>query len=640
MALTTPATSSLHYRPEVDGLRAVAVIPVILYHAGFELFSGGFVGVDVFFVISGYLITSLILAELASGRFSIAHFYERRARRILPALFCVMAATIPFAVMWLSPVDLVAFARSLVAVSLFSSNILFWRESGYFDTVAELKPLIHTWSLAVEEQYYILFPLFLMLAWRAGRRTMFAVLAAVGVASLGAAHWAAYAAPSAAFYLLPTRAWELLIGSFVAVWTSERSETDARRVGSQLASLSGIGLIGIAIFAFDRGTPFPSLYALVPTVGTALVIRFALPGTLVHRVLGSRIPVVIGLMSYSLYLWHQPLFTFAKHLVSFEPPAWLMASLAAATFPLSWLTWRWVETPFRTRARFSRRQIFSFAAIGAAAAIALGLGIQTSSRLQERFQQLAYGGDVDHQEFNRFLQSRYPVCEPEHLARAAMKWKGLTRCLQSKAGRDVDIALVGDSHAEHLFIGLAEKLKDKNVAYYIQDSLPVTNNPEFDAIFAHVLSTGSIRTVILAAHWFSRVRLAEDPSTIAPEVLATADALIRGGKTVYLVDDVPRFPFGPEMCKWVRWPFTGTTCDVDADFARSDASSWMFVPREVWAKDPRVRPLEIHKYLCNDRGCSMVRDGLLMFRDHNHLNIDGSMWMASKILAEHPELRD
>lgn len=640
MALTTPATSSLHYRPEVDGLRAVAVIPVILYHAGFEWFSGGFVGVDVFFVISGYLITSLILSELAAGSFRLAHFYERRARRILPALFCVTTVTIPFAVMWLSPGDLAAFARSLVAVSLFSSNLLFWRESGYFDTAAELKPLIHTWSLAVEEQYYILFPLLLMLAFRAGRRTMLSLLGLIGVVSLGAAHWAAYAAPSAAFYLLPTRAWELLVGSFVAIGSRRQAGPETVPAVSQLASLSGLTMILVAILAFDEGTPFPSLYALLPVVGTAVVIRFAQPGTLVFRVLSSRVAVTIGLMSYSLYLWHQPLLTFAKHLVSLEPPAWLMASLAAATFPLSWLTWRFVETPFRRRTAFSRGQIFTLATAAAAASIATGAWIQGSSSLQERFQKQAYGGDVDHLEFNRFLEQRYTPCEPAHLAESALRWRGLTRCLQSKPGKDVDVALVGDSHAEHLFIGLAEQLKDRNVAYYIRDSLPVAANPEFEEIFAHVVSSRSIDTVIVAANWLSRVRQADDPATIAPALLRTMDLLVGSGKAVYLADDVPRFPFGPEKCKWVRWPFSGTTCVASSEIALRDRALYLPILEETHAASPALRRIELHRHLCDDGGCSMVRDGLLLFRDHDHLNIDGSVWMASKILADHPELRE
>ena len=198
----------MDYRREIDGLRALAVLPVILFHAGFETFSGGFVGVDVFFVISGYLITTIILAELEQEKFSIINFYERRARRILPALFLVMLACIPFAWVLLRPDDLYSFAKSLVAVPLFISNIFFWRDGAYFETVAELKPLLHTWSVALEEQYYIIFPLFMMLFWKLGKRWILLTLGFLFLASLVVAQWAAYAKSSAAFYILPTRGWE------------------------------------------------------------------------------------------------------------------------------------------------------------------------------------------------------------------------------------------------------------------------------------------------------------------------------------------------------------------------------------------------------------------------------------------------
>ena len=207
---------NLKYRAEIDGLRALAVMPVIFFHAGFELFSGGFVGVDVFFVISGYLITTILIEDIENKRFSILNFYERRARRILPALFFVMLICIPFAWLWMLPSQMKAFSQSLVAVSLFASNILFWRESGYFDTAGEEKPLLHTWSLAVEEQYYLLFPIFLILAWRCRRSRVFWMIVAMAALSLLLSEWGWRNRATANFYLAPTRAWELLAGSISA----------------------------------------------------------------------------------------------------------------------------------------------------------------------------------------------------------------------------------------------------------------------------------------------------------------------------------------------------------------------------------------------------------------------------------------
>lgn len=304
----------MKYRREIDGLRAVAVVPVVLFHAGFGLFSGGYVGVDVFFVISGYLITTILLSELHDGRFSIVKFYERRARRLLPALFLVMACCLPFAWLWLLPEDMVDFGQSLMAVVGFVSNVLFWREeTGYFNTAAELKPLLHTWSLAVEEQFYLLFPLALMLLWKLPRTGLFVLLALVSVISLGIAEWGAHNQPAAAWFLLPTRAWELGIGALAAIHLRNKPlDPQASGGFNQLMSLAGISLIAWAIFFFDDNTPFPGVWGLLPVVGTALVILFATPATLGGRLLGTRALVGTGLISYSAYLWHQPLLAFAR----------------------------------------------------------------------------------------------------------------------------------------------------------------------------------------------------------------------------------------------------------------------------------------------------------------------------------------
>ena len=303
----------MEYRREIDGLRALAVLPVILFHAGFKYFSGGFVGVDIFFVISGYLITSIILAEQEAGTFSIIRFYERRARRILPALFLVMLACLPFAWLWLLPHDMQNFSQSLIGVSAFISNILFWLTSGYFETAAELKPLLHTWSLAVEEQYYLFFPVFLVLTWHIGKRWILFFLSIVFLISLLAAQWGSALKPDATFYLLPTRGWELLIGAFIAFYFTKKDRTILSKNLNEAGGLLGLALIIYAIFKFDNQLPFPSFYALVPTIGAGLIILCATQITFVGKLLGNKLLVGIGLISYSAYLWHQPLLAFSKY---------------------------------------------------------------------------------------------------------------------------------------------------------------------------------------------------------------------------------------------------------------------------------------------------------------------------------------
>ena len=379
----------MKYRREIDGLRAIAVLPVIFFHAGFEIFSGGFVGVDIFFVISGYLITTIILSDIENKQFSIINFYERRSRRILPALFFVILCCLPFAWLWLSPSHLKSFSDSLVAVPAFFSNFLFWKESGYFDSAAELKPLLHTWSLAVEEQYYIVFPLFLMLMWKLRKRFIFGSLLIIAAASLGVAQWGAYKSPSATFFLLHTRMWELAIGALIAFYflykRNQLNSITSRKSLNEAFSLLGIFLIFYSVFIFDSETPFPSAYALLPTLGAGFIIIFSTAETLVGRILGSKILVGIGLISYSMYLWHQPLFVFARHKNIGELNSDIIITLIITSVVLAYLTWRYIEQPFRNKETFSRKNIFHFSLAGSLILITIGTIGHKNDGFTQRF---------------------------------------------------------------------------------------------------------------------------------------------------------------------------------------------------------------------------------------------------------------
>lgn len=409
----------MKYRAEIDGLRALAVLPVILFHAGFEWFSGGFIGVDVFFVISGYLITTIIISEMAEGKFSIVNFYERRARRILPALFFVMAACLPFAWMWMLPPQLKDFSQSLIAVSTFSSNILFWLETGYFSESSEAKPLLHTWSLAVEEQYYILFPIFLMLTWRLGIKWVLILLSIVFFISLGIAQWGAYNSPSATFFLLPTRGWELLVGVFAAFYLKYNTYLKSHFL-NQALSLLGFGMIAYSIIAFDKTTPFPSLYALIPTIGTGLLILCAVPKTFVHRLLSLKFIVGIGLISYSAYLWHQPLFAFARIFFN-EVSLYIFITLILITFLAAYLTWKYIESPFRSKQSISRNNIFIGSFVLAILFIAIGLtghlkqgfesriNINGSDKIEAIVKELDFSDYPSHRLVNQTKTNYYSV---------------------------------------------------------------------------------------------------------------------------------------------------------------------------------------------------------------------------------------
>jgi peptidoglycan/LPS O-acetylase OafA/YrhL len=350
-----------HYRPEIDGLRALAILPVVFFHYGVPGFRGGFVGVDVFFVISGYLITSLIQNEMERGTFSLAYFYVRRVRRIFPALFAMLAFVSAAAFIFLFPVDLVLYAKSLFATALFGANFEFWREAGYFDAFADQKPLLHLWSIAVEEQFYLLFPALLLALRRMTPRWRIAVIAGVLIASLGLSTWGVTAAKVATFYLLPMRAWELMLGALLALGMIPRPKS---RLAAELFAAFGLLFILTAVFLFTSQMPFPGPAALLPCVGAALVIYAADPGgTIAGRLLASRPLVFVGLISYSLYLWHWPVFVFASYIDFREPSGISSLLLIALSFVLAMISWRYVEQPFRgARFRFRKRAAFGAAA--------------------------------------------------------------------------------------------------------------------------------------------------------------------------------------------------------------------------------------------------------------------------------------
>lgn len=346
------------YRREIDGLRALAVIPVILFHAGFPACSGGFVGVDVFFVISGYLITTIIVSDVRNGSFSLSNFYERRARRILPALFLVIVACVPFAWLWMTPHELQQFGKSIIATVAFVSNVFFWVGTGYFDQTSELKPLIHTWSLAIEEQFYLFFPaLLLLIAW-IGQRRLLLAFTTMAILSLALSQYGAVYKPSAAFFLLPTRAWELLLGSVLSLYVLDNGLAVKSRV-AEVASAVGVIMIAASVAAFDTTTPFPGLYALPPTVATALVIYFGTGETVVGRALARKPVMALGLISYSAYLWHQPLFAFARLKSGGDVSSAALLGLVLVAFALASISWRYIETPFRKRLTVSRKLAFS-----------------------------------------------------------------------------------------------------------------------------------------------------------------------------------------------------------------------------------------------------------------------------------------
>ena len=549
------------YRREIDGLRALAVLPVIFFHAGFSSFGGGYVGVDVFFVISGYLITRLVAAELDAGTFDLWAFYERRARRILPALFAVVLACLPFAWAWMLPAELKNFAQSLVGVAIFASNVLFWRETGYFAPAAEEKPLLHTWSLAVEEQYYLAFPVFLIVAWRFGRDPVFYLVAAAALVSLALAQTTVRSAPDAAFYLPHTRAWELLAGSLCAL--------GQRRFGArahELLALAGLVLIGVAVFGFDTATPTPSLLTLIPVGGAALIVLFAQSTTLTARLLGTPILVGIGLASYSAYLWHFPLFAFARLRALPVDSAGFMLALSGMALVLGWATWRTVERPFRhARDRSGppllpgRLPIFAASGMGLAGMVGIGLVVDATDLRYQRYTpdtaNVLRGFD-DFRGPMAVYGLRECFIDYDQTADALFA----NGCLAPPASERRDVVLFGDSHAAHLSLGLKESLPaNVHMTQYTGTECTPYGHPRLtdrcEAFLADFLSALDNRpagaTVILSADWISAFQSVGERAFLAG-VSRTIDRLEANGHRPVLVSQSPTFQTGAWMREIAR----------------------------------------------------------------------------------------
>jgi peptidoglycan/LPS O-acetylase OafA/YrhL len=619
----------MHYRREIDGLRAVAVIPVILFHAGFSIFSGGFVGVDVFFVISGYLITTILLKELADGEFSILRFYERRARRILPALFVVMLACIPFAWAWMLPWQFDEFAQSLVAVTLFVSNVLFWSQTGYFQAEAEEKPLLHTWSLAVEEQYYLLFPPALFLLWRFGRRPAFYAILAMTLVSLLLSEWGSRGKSVATFFLAPTRAWEILAGSICAF-----AQLGAGQRRSGTLSLGGLAMILFAIFAFDEHTRFPSFYALVPVLGAALIILFAAPGTWAARLLSWAPLAGVGLISYSAYLWHQPLFAFAR-IRSLQPPEQaLMTALAALSLGLGYLNWRFVERPFRNKSAaplVTRRAVFTasgvigaaFIAFGAAGHLGHGLSFRLPGDMATRLT------EIETLHIERDIEIRVGTChfggrgQYSRIDGFLENWD----CGTSPApdGGTPRIALYGDSHAADKANAL--RAAGARVAQMSANGCPLI--PEKVAFaycapmlrqFHAAMRERGIRTVFLGN------RL--DPHELeAPYLQAVFSYWAERYDQVILFSPMPEFPkFETAYARHGADTGAHVSRDNTADAAFFSALAGITLPENLTVLNTR-------QLFCAGRdGCDPIQNGATLLVDYGHLSPVGARHLGDQLV--------
>lgn len=648
------------YRPDIDGLRAIAVLSVVLYHAVEWVLPGGFIGVDVFFVISGYLITRLIHADMERGRFSIASFYVRRTKRIFPALFVVTFSTLALGLVLLSPTELAGFGRTMAATAGFVSNVIFWQDTGYFDTAAESKPLLHTWSLAVEEQFYLLWPLTLLLIRRTG--WTLALTGTVALASCVAAGVLVARHQPTVFFLLPTRLWELLLGALLGLRYLRLPE---RPWLAHASAVLGLVLILTSLRTLSRDSLFPGWNALAPCIGTALLLASGERGeTVVSRHLLTLRPMVfVGLISYSLYLWHWPLLAFARLMRRGELTTPEAGGVLAVAVGLAVLTWRFVETPLRVKGPTPRAApVLTRYALLSAAALGVGLVLVRSQGLIARADPA----------MARSEGARYDV---NPLTGPCLRWQSATGplplepCLAG-AGPSIDRMVIwGDSHADAAAPGFAALATGHRLASH---QLTMAGCPPLAAVevegdgadyapcaqfnrqvLDYIENTESVATVALVARWTlytentrfgadagpitylvdeqDRVRATDVSKRVFTRALtATVDRLRAAGKQVILLGSIP--PLGvnvPECLSRNLLPLSGTRpCNARAD---------VVLPHIAWPDEQVLRVADgrtgvctylPRKALCRDDTCISIDGDDILYANDDHLSRPGALFLA------------
>lgn len=636
------------YRPEVDGLRAIAVVAVILFHTNLGVATGGYVGVDVFFVISGYLISSIILREVGEGRFTFLGFYERRIRRIFPALFVVLVATTAAAWVILPPQHMQTYGQSLVATTAFASNVFFWLKSGYFGGDAELFPLTHMWSLSVEEQYYVFFPFLALIAAWGRPKLLNGLMAAALLASLALCLVYAPRDQMLAFFMTPMRAWELMFGVFIALHERSWRPALARiRFATPLIEMAAMAMIVVPIILYDSSTLFPGVSAIPPVLGTALLILMSRPDTLVGRVLSSRTFVLVGLMSYSAYLWHQPLYALSR-MQGLTETGWpVYAALIALTFGLAWLSLKFIEAPFRDRRRFTRRQVYAGFLVGSALLVAIGLAAHLRAGFPERFsaETLAVAA-------TGAPSPRRDACHVEGLDAP-----GPDQACRYFVSDDVRWAVLGDSHGVEIAYALAERLRPAD-----QGVLHLTFSGCQAALTFESANPGCTRWMGEAVAWLEQDRritdvvlvfrhsfyLFGDQTKSYPHVPAArpnfltdlpadeararyvesltqiVERLTAAGKRVHIVAPIPDLPTHVE-----RYTFKGDPNDpgrvtgVTLEFHRR-RNAFIRPVLDRLAQAPGVDVIDPADTVCPDGRCASLIDGASMYFDDNHFSVAGA----------------
>lgn len=612
----------LPYRSDIDGLRAFAVTSVLIFHAFPSLIPGGFVGVDVFFVISGFLISGIIFKELETKNFSFTNFYARRVKRIFPALITMLMASYAFGWFVLFDDDFRRLGSHIFRASLFLSNFILWREAGYFDHAAETKPLLHLWSLGIEEQFYIVWPVILWAFWRfkAIRLPLIALLTGCSLV------WNIYQSQldlTHDFYSPLTRFWELSAGAWLAFHVSRRPQAHPR---ANLISAFAVVLLIAAVYAIDSKKAFPGAWALMPVIGAVLLI-YAGPNAWCNRVLFSnRWMVWIGAISYPLYLWHWPVLAFARILEGATPSVFIRFGAVGLSVLLAWTTFVWIEKPLRFEWKGALRTPLLLAAMAIVGYVGLACkqagGYPSRPIMQSQIE--ANTGDIGHDVFHTYYAKNYFPCADARVHAKSEKWGDLVRCFQTQRNAPIDLVLIGDSHAEHLLLGLSQALPKLNIAVYPRSELPFTKSTEYKEIFDSLANDKQIKFVLITSMWAVAPLSLDERVSFDADLNKTIQHLVSAGKHVILTTDTPKFGFDPQRCKFSH-PLTGkSNCSESNESYQQVLGSFVPILESSQRLNPSVSLIYFDDLFCDDDQCHMAIDDRILFRDNNHVNVYGS----------------
>ena len=636
------------HRKEIDGLRSIAVLCVILYHANFSFFSGGYIGVDVFFVISGYLISSIIYKEILNNEFRFLSFYERRIRRIFPMIFTLLFITIPIAFVLYSPQELRNFFQSVLSTVTYSSNIYFWKKTGYFSQNLDSLPLIHTWSLAVEEQYYIIFPILFVLTSKIGKWFVDISFALLAITSIILCFWF-FQDDEKNFFFMPMRAWELLAGAALSLQKKEYFDKSIKsgRI-YDLFSILGLGLILFSASFFDNKTVYPGPLTLIPIIGSILLIYSMSSNTLVGKILSNSFIVHLGLLSYSAYLIHQPLFVFYRYINESEIKIFEYIILIALTFFLSHFSWKFIESPFRKKSTVSTKTVFSLAVVCSVSVLTIAIIGHYYKGFPQRFsnEQQSISNSIEVSPFRDSCHTEGVNFLPPNAACTFFK-------------DSITWAVFGDSHGVELSYALAKKLDKLNQgviqltssgcqpAYSFESNTPGCTKWIRESM-KYLQDNNKITNVVLVfRHSFylfgdqlqvypnipngAPVFISNSTPIIAREIYWKSleqmiQVLRKSGKKVYLVDPIPelgtflsKYIFNNNILQATRIDSLGTNIHY---YQQRNQFILSKLSKINWDSSLiRIRPLD---FLQDGNSLKVIKNQKALYFDDNHLSLNGA----------------